>query len=67
MRSTPIEWNIFGNGPWDYSTNSQNIYNYWVVGTERAKPYESIFTIGMRGTLQSFPFKASTSDILLIP
>lgn len=50
MRSTPIEWDLFGSGPWDYTTNSQNIYNYWVVGTERAKPYESIFTLGMRGT-----------------
>lgn len=49
MRSTPIEFNLFGSGPWDYSVNMQNIYNYWVNGTERAKPYESVFTIGMRG------------------
>ena len=49
MRSTPNEWNVFGTGPWNYTTNAQNVYNYWVVGTERAKPYESIFTIGMRG------------------
>lgn len=51
MRGTPIEWNIFGTGPWDYSVNSQNIYNYWVEGAIRAKPYESIFTIGMRGAI----------------
>lgn len=49
MRGTPIEWNIFGSGPWDYTTNSKNIYNYWVNGTIRAEPYESIFTLGMRG------------------
>ena len=49
MRSTPNKWNVFGVGPWNYTTNAQNVYNYWVVGTERAKPYESIFTIGMRG------------------
>ncbi|THG97912.1 hypothetical protein EW026_g4183 [Hermanssonia centrifuga] len=49
MRGTPIEWDLFGSGPWDYGVNAQNIYNYWVYGAERAKPYESIFTMGMRG------------------
>ncbi|KZT00286.1 glycoside hydrolase family 115 protein [Laetiporus sulphureus 93-53] len=49
MRSIPVEWTLFGIGPWDYSTNAQNIYNFWVVGAERAKPYENVFTVGMRG------------------
>lgn len=49
MRSTPVEWGLFGSGPWDYEVNAQNIYNYWVVGAERAKPYEGIYTMGMRG------------------
>ncbi|THH19207.1 hypothetical protein EW146_g1901 [Bondarzewia mesenterica] len=49
MRSTPVEWDLFGSGPWDYTMNSKNIYNYWQVGVQRAKPYESIYTIGMRG------------------
>ncbi|KAH8117865.1 hypothetical protein DFH11DRAFT_1541146 [Phellopilus nigrolimitatus] len=49
MRSIPVEWGLFGIGPWDYSTNSQNISNFWVNGTIRAKPYENIFTVGMRG------------------
>ncbi|KAH8117845.1 hypothetical protein DFH11DRAFT_1839415 [Phellopilus nigrolimitatus] len=49
MRSIPVEWGLFGIGPWDYSMNSQNIYNFWVNGTIRAKPYENIFTVGMRG------------------
>ncbi|CCM00698.1 uncharacterized protein FIBRA_02738 [Fibroporia radiculosa] len=49
MRSIPVEWNLFGVGPWDYDTNAQNIYDFWVVGAERAKPYENIFTVGMRG------------------
>lgn len=51
MRSIPNEWSLFGVGPWDYSTNMQNIYNFWVNGTERAKPYENLFTVGMRGLL----------------
>lgn len=50
MRSTPVEWNIFGNGqPWDYAVNAQAIYNYWLNGTERARPFESLYTMGMRG------------------
>lgn len=58
MRSIPSEWGLFGVGPWDYNSNAQNIYNFWVNGTERAKPYESMFTIGMRGNgdrKRSFP------------
>lgn len=49
MRSIPVEWDLFGDGPWDYSVNAQNIYNFWVEGAERAKPYENMFTVGMRG------------------
>jgi hypothetical protein len=46
MRSTPNE---FTAGPWDYSTNSDAIKQYWLEGAQRARPYESIFTLGMRG------------------
>ena len=49
MRSIPVEWTLFGQGPWDYSTNAQFIYNFWVNSTIRAKPYENIYTVGMRG------------------
>ncbi|OBZ74779.1 hypothetical protein A0H81_05486 [Grifola frondosa] len=37
MRSTPVEWDLFGSGPWDYGVNAQNIYNFWVVGANRSK------------------------------
>jgi hypothetical protein len=53
MRSTPVEWNLFGTGPWDYGVNAQAIYNFWVNGTERSKPFENIYTVGMRG-MQTF-------------
>ncbi|RPD63354.1 hypothetical protein L227DRAFT_386788 [Lentinus tigrinus ALCF2SS1-6] len=49
MRSIPVEWNLLGVGAWDYSTNQQNVYNFWKVGVERARPYEGVYTIGMRG------------------
>ncbi|PIL25858.1 hypothetical protein GSI_11611 [Ganoderma sinense ZZ0214-1] len=50
MRSLPPEWDIFGQGPWDYATNQQNVYDFWKVGAERARPYEGVYTIGMRGS-----------------
>ncbi|RXW16249.1 hypothetical protein EST38_g9605 [Candolleomyces aberdarensis] len=46
MRSTPNEFTAL---PWDYSTNSDAIKQYWLEGAQRARPYESIFTLGMRG------------------
>ncbi|TFY57677.1 hypothetical protein EVG20_g8452, partial [Dentipellis fragilis] len=49
MRSIPVEWGLFGTGPWDYTTNNKTIYQFWVDGAERAKPYESLFTMAMRG------------------
>jgi len=49
MRSTPNEFELFGTGVWNYTTNSENIHDFWVDGVERAKPYESIYSLGMRG------------------
>ncbi|TFY67375.1 hypothetical protein EVG20_g3969 [Dentipellis fragilis] len=49
MRSIPVEWGLFGTGPWDYSVNNKTIYQFWVQGAERARPYESLYTMGMRG------------------
>lgn len=54
MRSVPVEWNLFGQGgAWDYGTNQANVYDFWQVGVERAKGFEGVFTIGMRGNGQS--------------
>ena len=49
MRSIPVEWTLFGQGPWDYSTNAAFIYNFWVEGVNRTGSFESMFTVGMRG------------------
>lgn len=43
------EWNRYGEGPWQYSTNRDNIYRFWQQGAQRHKNLESIFTLGMRG------------------
>ena len=59
MRSIPVEWSLFGTGPWDYGSNAKEIYNFWVNGTERAEPYENMWTVGMRGDGASSALLAS--------
>src|SRR6187431_357510 len=49
MMRADKEWNRYGKGPWEYSKNSENLHQFWVDGVKRNKPYESIYTLGMRG------------------
>lgn len=49
MMRADKEWNRYGEGEWEYSTNRDNIYKFWQEGAQRAEPYESLFTMGMRG------------------
>lgn len=49
MRATPNEFSLVGKGNWDYVGNKQNIYNFWLDGARRAQPFESVYTLGMRG------------------
>jgi hypothetical protein len=49
MMRADKEWNRYGKGVWEYSKNPENLYNFWVDGVKRNKPYESIYTLGMRG------------------
>jgi hypothetical protein len=49
MRSTK-EWSTFGKGAWKWSSNKESIKSFLAEGARRAKPYESIFTLGMRGS-----------------
>ncbi|KAF9481597.1 hypothetical protein BDN70DRAFT_517933 [Pholiota conissans] len=64
MRSTPIEFSLFASGAWDYTTNSAAINNYWLQGAERARPFESVFTMGMRG-FGDLPLSETTNIALL--
>jgi len=43
------EWNRRGEGKWDYDVNAKNLYQFWQKCAARNKPYESIYTLGMRG------------------
>ncbi|KZT61136.1 glycoside hydrolase family 115 protein [Calocera cornea HHB12733] len=65
MRSTPNEWNAFYPGQaWDFSSNAANLTAYWTAGAERAKPYEGVYTVGMRGA-GDLPMGPSTNIALL--
>ena len=43
------EWAKFGKGKWDFSTNSENLKNFWKEGIKRIGNKETIVTVGMRG------------------
>jgi len=43
------EWETVGCGPWNYSTNRDNIFQYWKDRIRTNGMYENIYTIGMRG------------------
>jgi hypothetical protein len=46
------EWNKVAKGSesgWSWATNNATLREYFKEGAERAKPYESLVTVGMRG------------------
>jgi len=43
------DWRRRGTGTWDYKQNSQGLQKFWTFGIERAKNWETIVTVGMRG------------------
>ena len=43
------EWEHFGEGPWDFSKNAENLKKFWTEGMERRGNTETIVTVGMRG------------------
>lgn len=50
MARAQQEWKRHGNGgDWNYQTNKQGLQDFWRGGIERAKNWESIITIAMRG------------------
>jgi hypothetical protein len=63
MRATK-EWSVFGSGTWSWETNNETIYPFFVEGAERAAPYESVVTMGMRG-YHDTPI-GPTNDIVLL-
>lgn len=49
LRDNVDEWNVRTMGDFNYVTNRQQVYNYWLQRAEESKNYENIYTVGMRG------------------
>jgi hypothetical protein len=64
MMRAQQEWKRHGTGPWDYSTNSRELDDFWREGVRRNKNYEELTTIGMRGD-GDMAMSASTNTALL--
>ena len=43
------DWKRTGKGEWNYNTNKKGLQEFWRTGMERAKDWESVITVGMRG------------------
>lgn len=43
------DWKRRGSGAWNYTKNEQGLKDFWRSGMERAKDWETMVTIGMRG------------------
>lgn len=49
MQRDMTEWRTANKGVWSWETNKQAVAEHFETGIERAKPYESVITMGMRG------------------
>lgn len=43
------DWKRRGHGAWNYKTNAAELDKFWRSGIERAKDWEKVVTVGMRG------------------
>tara|TARA_R110002050_G_scaffold223338_1_gene359100 strand:- start:4714 stop:7344 length:2631 start_codon:yes stop_codon:yes gene_type:complete len=43
------EWGRFGEGEWNYTSNSENLKKFWTEAMERLGDKEALVTVGMRG------------------
>jgi len=68
MQRSTTEWRRGGKGPWAWAKNKEVITEFFTAGAERSQPYESIFTLGMRGegddTIDSDDPKATLTDVI---
>lgn len=44
-----VEWQRYGEGPWDYTLNAEELRTFWRDGMERMGNEDTIVTVGMRG------------------
>lgn len=58
------DWKRRGKGAWNYRTNQKNLDAFWQTGIERARNWETVVTVGMRGDGDE-PMGESTEIALL--
>ncbi|QIK60872.1 glycosyhydrolase [Dysgonomonas sp. HDW5A] len=58
------DWKRRGEGAWDYKKNGEVLRKFWTSGIERAKDWESLITIGMRGDGDEPMSEESNIDLL---
>lgn len=51
---------------WDFNTNEEAITNFWKDGVTRNKPFENVYTLGMRGESDSALFGTTEENIALL-
>lgn len=49
MSRAHVEWERYGQGPWDYNKNPEKLRQFWREGVTRMGAKESLVTVGMRG------------------
>ncbi|KQV55878.1 MULTISPECIES: glycosyl hydrolase 115 family protein [unclassified Caulobacter] len=49
MSRAHVEWERYGQGPWDYNKNPEKLRQFWREGVTRMGVKESLVTVGMRG------------------
>lgn len=49
MNLAQKDWHRRGHGVWNFTKNRDGLCSFWRSGIERAKDYETIVTVGMRG------------------
>lgn len=49
MAMAQQDWKRHGKGAWDYNHNAKGLRDFWKSGIERAKDWETVVTVGMRG------------------
>ncbi|MBI1685100.1 glycosyl hydrolase 115 family protein [Caulobacter hibisci] len=49
MMRAHVEWERYGQGPWDYAKNPDALRRFWREGIARMGSNESLVTVGMRG------------------
>jgi hypothetical protein len=63
MRSH-VEWERYGEGPWDYDKNPEKLREFWKEGMERTKGQEKVVTLAMRGDGDEAMSEGTNIDLL---